>query len=506
VAEVLLTHSYHLPYDRKQLRKMQPYPPLGTLYAAVLLRHHGISVEVFDSMLEEPEAGFREALRVHRPEVVAIYEDDFNFLTKMCLTRMRELAWHMIDTARAHGAHVVVHGSDATDRAEAYLRRGCDYVLEGEAEYTLLKVVRALSQGTDATKVPGVKWLRRSANKVTVETCPRELSRRAVALPLPARDLINLSAYREAWKNSHGLFSLNLIASRGCPFRCNWCAKPIFGDTFQLRPAREVAYEMQLLKNKYGADHLWFADDIFGLNRHWVEEFAAAVEEFDCAVPFKIQARADLLNKETVQALKRAGCAEIWMGVESGSQQVLDAMEKGLQVQEVVAARGYLRDEQIRACYFLQLGYPGEQWPDILKTIALVRETRPDDVGVSFSYPLPNTRFHERIKQQLGAKQNWTDSDDLCVMFKGAFTDRFYRAVRDALHAEVESWNLSAAADDARNLSQELWRRVEALEATSHNPDATNLPAGPLGYGVRMRPPGSQLVHLRAFGDPAGER
>jgi anaerobic magnesium-protoporphyrin IX monomethyl ester cyclase len=506
VADVLLTHSYHLPYDRKQVRKMQPYPPLGTLYAAGLLRHHGISVQVFDSMLEEPEVGFQEALRLHRPAIVAIYEDDFNFLTKMCLTRMRELAWHMIDTAREHGARVIVHGSDATDRAEEYLRRGCDYVLEGEAEYTLLNVVCALSQGRDATPIPGVKWLQRWGDEVRVETCCREMSRRGIALPLPARDLIDLGSYREAWKNSHGMFSLNLIASRGCPFRCNWCAKPIFGDSFQLRPAREVAQEMQQLKNKYGADHLWFADDIFGLNRHWVEEFADAVEEFACAVPFKIQARADLLKEETVQALKRAGCAEIWMGVESGSQQVLDAMEKGLRVEEVVAARGYLRARGIRACYFLQLGYPGEQWMDILKTIALVRETRPDDVGVSFSYPLPNTRFHARVQQQLGSKRNWADSDDLCVMFKGAYTDLFYRAVRDALHAEVESWNSGGGAGDAQKLSQELWRKVAALETTSHNPDATDLPSLPTEYAVRMEPPGSQFVYLHALTDPAGAR
>ena len=147
MAEVLLTHSYHLPYDRKQVRKMQPYPPLGTLYAAGVLRQHGISVGVFDAMLDEPEAGFREALRVHRPKIVAIYEDDFNFLTKMCLTRMREVAFQMIEDARRAGAKVVVHGSDATDHAVEYLRQGSEFVLIGEAEHTLLEVVRAISGG-----------------------------------------------------------------------------------------------------------------------------------------------------------------------------------------------------------------------------------------------------------------------------------------------------------------------------------------------------------------------
>ena len=360
MAEVLLTHSYHLPYDRKQVRKMQPYPPLGTLYAASLLREHGISVAVFDSMLNEPEKGFLEALRVHRPRIVAIYEDDFNFLTKMCLTRMRELAWEMTKSARESGARVVVHGSDATDHAREYLDHGCEYVLDGEAEHTLLQVVMAVRKGSDASEITGVKWLKGSGNQRGVEAHPKRPTHATIALPLPARDLIDLSTYRAAWKRQHGFFSMNLIASRGCPFRCNWCAKPIFGDSYQLRPAREVAQEMRLLRDEYGAEHLWFADDIFALNRHWIEEFAAAVDEFGSALPFKIQARADLLTGETARALKRSGCAEVWMGVESGSQKVLDAMDKGLRVEEVVAARHHLKQQGILACYFLQLGYPGE--------------------------------------------------------------------------------------------------------------------------------------------------
>ena len=156
------------------------------------------------------------------------------------------------------------------------------------------------------------------------------------------------------------------------------------------------------------------------------------------------------------------------MGVESGSQKVLDAMEKGLRVEEVIVARDHLKHEGIRACYFLQLGYPGERWEDLQKTIALVRETRPDDVGVSFSYPLPNTRFYAKVKQQLGAKQNWSDSEDLCVMFKGAYSDRMYRAVRDALHAEVESWKPGLTGE----LHPDLWKEVAALEPICRNPDA----------------------------------
>jgi len=505
VTDVVLTHSYHLPYDRKQAQKMEPYPPLGTLYAAGLLRTNGISVALFDSMLEQPEEGLRLALRLHKPKIVAIYEDDFNFLTKMCLTRMRELAWQMIGIARQHGAQVIVHGSDATDHAKEFLQNGAECVLQGEAEYSLLEAVNALMCGKSVANIPGVKCLGRAGSLESLEGNSRLMSRRASALPLPARDLIDISAYRKTWKDAHGVFSLNLVASRGCPFRCNWCAKPIFGDSYQLRPAADVASEMRLLREEYGAEHLWFADDIFGLNRHWLEELARAVEAGGCIIPFKIQARADLLTRESASALRRAGCAEVWMGVESGSQKILDAMDKGLLVEEVINAREHLKSEGIRACFFLQLGYPGELLEDIRKTIALVRKTRPDDIGVSFAYPLPNTRFYARVREQLGTKQNWSDSEDLCVMFKGTYTDKFYRAIRDALHAEVTSWKCETPMTADTHVIRELWRVVDSLEPLSRNEDATQLPKIKSGSRSTECSVSSHFVSLQTMVASGGE-
>ena len=193
------------------------------------------------------------------------------------------------------------------------------------------------------------------------------------------------------------------------------------------------------------------------------------------------------------------------MGVESGSQKVLNAMDKGLRVAEVIAAREHLKREGIRTCYFLQLGYPGEQWKDIQKTVALVRETRPDDIGVSVSYPLPNTRFYARVKEQLGAKQNWSDSDDLCVIFKGTYTDRFYRAIRDALHAEVESWKPGPRQSERAHECTELWKVVEALEPVSRNQDPTELPDVKSDTEIVFFPPPAQFVPLQAVVAPAGK-
>jgi len=214
---------------------------------------------------------------------------------------------------------------------------------------------------------------------------------------------------------------------------------------------------------------VWFGDDIFALNHHWTEQFASEIEKRNCKLPFKIQARADLMSDETVAALQRAGCAEVWMGVESGSQKILDAMDKGLVISEVVEARHRLDRAGILACYFLQFGYPGETWREIQQTIALVRQTRPHDIGVSVSYPLPNTRFYEKVEAELGEKRNWTDSDDLCATFTAEYDDVFYRAIRDALHAEVDSWRTPLS--DTRLAG--LWRRVAELEPISRNESPT---------------------------------
>ncbi len=459
-ADVLLTHSYHLAHDAKQWRKMQPYPPLGTLYAATALRDAGISAAVFDPMLQDPIPGFEQALAEHSPRIVVIYEDDFNFVTKMCLTHMRDLAQRLAQLASSRHIKVIAHGSDATDNPTLYLDNGADYILNGEAEQNLATLCLQLLAGTSPTNIPGLTTSHHISNTPT----PKNLA--WSSLPAPARDLIDLAPYREAWTSAHGSFSTNVVSSRGCPFQCNWCAKPISGNRYQLRSPQYVAAELHSLKTQHGVDHVWFSDDIFTLDRHWVTAFADAVESHGDPLPFKIQSRADLMHESTVAALKRAGCTEVWMGVESGSQKIMDAMTKGLTVAAVHTARRRLHAAGIRACYFIQFGYPGEAWPEIVETIDIIRETLPDDIGISLSYPLPGTVFHQRVQQQLGAKRNWTDSDDLCTIHTAAYTDSFYHALRDALHHEVRSGQPS----------DHLWRTVHELEPLSRNTNILTLP------------------------------
>ena len=495
MTQVLLTHSYHLPFDPKQLRKMQPYMPIGTLYAGAALRENGISVAVFDSMFRDPSAEFEAVLEQHRPKIVAVYEDDFNFLSKMCLTRMRDVAWEIARAARAIGAITVVHGSDSTDNPLLFLENGFDYVLCGEAEQTLLQLCSVI---LNAKEVPLLDGMVRLDEYGALVRSPHHLSKNPAwsEISLPARELIETETYRAAWIKAHGYFSTNMVSSRGCPFSCNWCAKPISGNKFHLRPASAVAEEMSLLKSSIGVQHIWFGDDVFALDRHWVQYLAEEVSRRDATLPFKIQSRADLMSEATVQHLKTAGCVEVWMGVESGSQAVLDAMDKGLKLNQVRSARRLLKEAGIRACFFLQFGYPGETWAELQETITLVREMRPDDVGISFSYPLPGTVFYERVQAQLGPKRNWTDSDDLCIMFKAAYKTDFYRAVRDALHAEVDSWHESEATRDTSDQLETLWSRVNELEPVSRDPDAFSFQSFPPGLVSSAFVPVGQLASV----------
>jgi anaerobic magnesium-protoporphyrin IX monomethyl ester cyclase len=281
------------------------------------------------------------------------------------------------------------------------------------------------------------------------------------ALPLPAWDLVDAAAYRDTWVRAHGYFSWNAAASRGCPYACNWCAKPTFGRRYTQRSPASVAEELRRLKHEIGPDHVWFADDIFGMTPEWLGEFAAEVERRDARIPLTLQSRVNLITPAVASALRAAGGQEVWLGVESGSQRVLDAMDKGSHVDTARVATRNLRREGIRACWFLQLGYPPEDWDDIVLTRDLVREELPDDIGVSVAYPLPGTVFHERLAAKLGPRRNWRDTDELAMLFPGAFDTEFYRRVRTALHLDV----------DLRRTDDAGWSELAAL-ADAHRIDA----------------------------------
>ncbi len=495
--DVLLGQAYYLRFDAKLWQAQQPYAPLGTLYAASVLRSRGHSTALFDAMLARSEQEWAASLDRTRPRFAVIYEDSFNYLTKMCLLRMRQAAHTMIDLARARGCPVIVSGSDATDHPEVYLHAGAAAVVLGEGEVTLADLVAALEGGGAAGDVAGVAYLdqtgevKRSANRPFVRALDD--------LPYPAWDLVDVERYRGVWRRRHGYHAMNIATTRGCPYHCNWCAKPIYGQRYAVRSAASVADEIAWLKRDYRPDQLTIVDDVFGLQPGWVETFARVVEQTHARVPFRCLMRADQIGAAIVRALVAAGCRMVWMGAESGSQRILDAMEKGTRVEQIRDAARRLQAAGIDVGLFLQFGYPGEEWDDVQATLQLVRDVAPQDIGVSVSYPLPGTKFYERVRAELGQKQNWFDSNDLAMMYRATYAPEFYRVLHHVVHHDFRSRQRArhlrslleqparARASDLRRVASWLYHRV-ALPLAEHRLQVLARERRPSPAPVRLVP------------------
>ncbi|MBL7732401.1 MAG: B12-binding domain-containing radical SAM protein [Chitinophagaceae bacterium] len=433
MSKILFSHSYFMRFDPKQWATGAPYAPIGTLYAAALMREKGHEVHLLDTMFAYGPEEVILPLQKHDPDFFVVYDDGFNYLTKMCLTNMREAAFEMMQFARQKGCTVIVSSSDATDHFEKYLEQGADFVILGEAEQTLAELVDAVNrQQTDMLSIPGLAFRQKGA---VIKTMRRPVLKELDELPLPAWDIIDMAPYRKTWLKHKGYFSMNMATTRGCPFKCNWCAKPIYGNRYNTRSPQNVVKELKLLKEKFGFDHIWFCDDIFGLKPGWVHEFANLVQEENIRFRFKIQARADLLLQDDyIHDLARAGCENIWMGAESGSQKILDAMDKGTRVEQIFEATRMLKKHGINPSFFIQFGYPGETRQDIIRTINMINTLLPYEIGISVSYPLPGTSFYEKVKAQLHEKANWTDSDELALMFRNTYAPAFYKQLHRYVH------------------------------------------------------------------------
>jgi len=489
---ILVCHSYFLRLDQKQVERGKPYPPLATLQVAAMLRKLGHTVSLFDAMLADGVEDYDRTLRAVDPQVVLFYEDTFNFLSKMCLGTMRRAACEMIASARDAGARVIAAGPDVSDAPEPYLRAGADVTLIGEGLSALLELLPRLESRLDARSSELIEGLS-GVTALNHGNVVRIIGARVLPTSLydgfAAWDLVDMDRYRAVWLKTHGYFSLNMAGSRGCSFRCSWCAKPTWGNHYLQRSPSDVAMEMAHLKRSFDPQHIWFADDIFGFRVDWIVDFAAAAQNADGSIPFTIQTRADLISDRMAQALQNAGCYEAWIGAESGSQRVLDAMNKGTTVSEIRMARDRLKAARIRVGFFIQLGYMGEQMADILATRDLLDAARPDEIGVSVSYPLPGTKFYELVKAQLGGKTRWQESNDLEMMFHGTYTSDFYRAVRNLLHDQISMQTIAAARDFAsRGAGEEpsraagtldrRWQELLTREAQYRSPEANAAAAG----------------------------
>jgi len=450
MSDLLLVNPLFLHEDPVEQHLMTPYFPLGLLYLAATAREAGYKVSVFDSTFQSGDENLIAVMKKEKPQVVGI----------SILATVRAAALRLAALAHRHGAMVIVGGSDPTGRPESYLRyqvdgrRPVDLAVIGEGEQTLLELLPHLLNGQEiGPHLNGIKGLAYlDADGQVVRTQARPHLTDLDSLPLPARDLIDLTSYRRAWQSHHRYFSLSLIATRGCPYACSWCQKSVFGRSFRPRDPEAVAEEMRLVKEQYHPDQLRIVDDVMGIDREWVRTWHDAVLNRDATIPFECLSRVDLMDDELARLLKEAGCRRIAFGAESGSQKVLDAMNKGTRVEQIRRAAALCRHHGIETYFYIMLGYPGEQWQDIRKTIALLRETRPDKFSSTIAYPLPGTDFYEQVKGCLLDTPDWDYTAENRLLFEQEYSTRFYRWTQRLLAKEWRAARLGHGEESASAL------------------------------------------------------
>ncbi len=436
VSDILLTHGYFLADDPAERAVMKPYPPLGLLYISAHLKRQGFSVDVLDTTFRSLETVFAE-LDAKRPAIVGIYA---NLIT-------RRNAVTLAEHCRALGAIVIVGGPEPVNYAEQYLAHWADIVVVGEGEETLAELIPHLRR----EGLEGLETIRGIAFKTPegdVCTTPRRQQLDDLdAQPLPDREAIDLERYLSTWQSHHGVRSVSLITARGCPYTCNWCSHSVFGHGHRRRSPAKVVDEIAAIRERYAPDQLWFADDVFTINFKWLEAFAGEMQRRGFRYPFETITREDRLNEKVVAILSELGCYRLWIGAESGSQRVLDAMDRRTNAARMREMIALVKSKGIRAGTFIMLGYDGETWDDINATARHLRRAAPDDVLTTLSYPIKGTPFYDRVSDRIVADGAWRDGSDRLLTIAGRNSRRFYRHAQRWLAAEADLGRQSARGE-----------------------------------------------------------
>lgn len=427
--DILLTHGYFLHDDPKEREIMKPYPPLGLLYISSFLKQKNFAVEIFDSTFADKKQ-FANLLITHKPKIVGIYS---NLMTKFNVLEMIRLA-------KKQNCIVIVGGPDPPHYAEEYLNFGADVVVIGEGEEAIEELIPILSEGKYERLASVAGIIYKDERKQVQRTPPRNLIPNLDTLPLPDRRSIDLHKYVATWKQHHGMGAVSLITSRGCPYSCTWCSHSVFGKTLRKRSAHLVADEVEWILSTYHPDMLWYADDVFNINHKWLFQYAAELKRRNIKIPFECICRADRMNEDIVRTLKEMGCFRVWIGSESGSQRLLDAMQRGVKAEQVQAMTRLAKKFGIETGMFLMWGFGDENENDIAQTIEHVKKANPDTFLTTVAYPIKGTTYYESEAAQarIVEASGWVESSDRDYKIKGRHSRRYYNFVNRRLQNEVQ--------------------------------------------------------------------
>jgi len=447
--KLLLTHGYFLYEDPKEREIMKPYVPLGILYLSSHLHRKGFEVEVYDSTFGSKNELFR-ILRDGPPAVLGIYA---NLMTR---GNVLEIA----GCAQEAGWTVIVGGPEPSNYPEQYLDWGADLIVAGEAELT---VETLFQTGFESSSWPGINGLLfRSGDGSIIRTPPASLIRDLDAQPWPDRERVNIERYLAVWREHHGTGSVSLITARGCPYSCNWCSHSVYGKTHRRRSPKSVVDEIEWLLQRYSPDMLWLADDVFTIHHGWLRDYAVEMRRRGFHVPFECITRADRLNDAVAETLAGLGCFRVWIGSESGSQRILDAMQRGVTIAQVQNAVRLCKQNGIQTGMFLMWGYEGEEIEDIQATVEHVKQCRPDACFTTVSYPIKGMPYFEKLAPRLVNLLEWNRSTDRDLRIKGRHSRRFYQHADELLHSELAEHPDPARILAAQNGLRQTWHEVEA--------------------------------------------
>lgn len=438
--DLLLTHGYFLHEDPKEAAVMKPYAPLGLLYLSSYLRGKGFAVETYDSTFGSREELFR-ILETESPATLGVYAN--------LMTRGNALA--IVGLAKACGWRVVMGGPEPSNYAERYLAAGADIVVSGEGELAMEMILRDVP----LSEIPGLVF--RGDDGSLVNTGTARLLSDLDASPWPDRERIDIARYLRVWREHHGAGSVSVITARGCPYHCRWCSHSTFGKSHRRRSARAVVDEVQWILERYRPEQLWFADDVFTIHHGWLDEYAGEMRRRGLRVPFECITRADRLNPRVAAQLAELGCDRVWIGSESGSQRLLDAMERGVTIAQVREGVTQLKQNGIRTGMFFMWGYEGEEMVDIEATYEHVKACRPDVFFTTVSYPIKGTPYHEEVSSKLVQLGEWQGTTDRDVKIRGRHSRRFYQLADQLLRSET--------AEDAAVVREQMAAVYSEVEA-----------------------------------------
>jgi radical SAM superfamily enzyme YgiQ (UPF0313 family) len=455
--DILLTHGYFLYEDPKELQIMKPYPPLGLLYICAHLRQKGMDVEVFDSTFSTRQQ-LLDALQSGPPSVLGIYA---NLMT-------RSNVIDILRCAKDAGWKTIVGGPEPGAYIENYLDAGADFVVIGEGEVTLEELLPVLhgESTRPLEEIAGIAF--RSPDGSIVQTRSREQIRDINAQPWPAREAIDMDRYVAVWREHHSTGSVSLITARGCPYHCRWCSHQVFGKTHRRRTPASVADELAWLVERYHPDMAWMADDVFTIHHGWLFQYAAELKKRNLKVPFECISRADRLNPQVVGTLAEIGCFRVWIGSESGSQRILDAMERGVTVEEVQTAVSLCRSNGIQTGMFLMWGYEGEELDDVEATIQHVKKSDPDIFFTTVAYPIQGTPYSTEVADRMERVKAWSISSDREVRIRGRHSRNFYGIADQLLRSEVELERTRKKSSIEMSVIAELQSRITDLRTGLH--------------------------------------